>query len=417
MAQVLDKGTIVKPAEMIDPTKQEFKLYKKDYLTAIKRSVVLSSFLSQYLLKVVVVFLLAKGVEPWVAVSLPVVLDLSRLIASSSKPLIKLSFTSSYKTTHLLFVCLTALLGFVLMQCTTIWSIYPITFLLGALTGFQNSCVTSLSTQNPRYEPYCLIYWERSVAIGGVMGYVLSQILYDISPVLFVIGFIAIALFGFFFNFGMKDISAQSDKMESIEECKELTVKEKKKIVLSTGLFAITLGIWGIAFSAMEELLPLVTTKVGYVNALYLGFEIISFLLISGSIVIKIKKKRMLMFVEFLILLIDICCLFFTSLFPTLVCFMICYSVSGIFASLADPVWGSIISSLSQSNRQKYLLVNRTYYVIRMITTILALVICRQIVVMGIEYFKYLAIILFILMVVFYVIQELVVNKLYKISF
>ena len=43
--------------------------------------------------------------------------------------------------------------------------------------------------------------------------------------------------------------------------------------------------------SAMSELIPLITTKVGYLNAIYTITEIIALLIINASIINKFKKS------------------------------------------------------------------------------------------------------------------------------
>lgn len=46
-----------------------------------------------------------------------------------------------------------------------------------------------MNTQNKEYEPYCFIEEERSQVIGGTLGLLASQFIYDISPRIYIMGF------------------------------------------------------------------------------------------------------------------------------------------------------------------------------------------------------------------------------------
>ena len=84
--------------------------------------------------------------------------------------------------------------------------------------------------------------------------------------------------------------------MESIEENKELDKKSKKDTILATSLFAILVGFWCMGWGGVEELAPLISNKIGYLNAVYTILEIILLCIISGSLLEKINKKKKLLF-------------------------------------------------------------------------------------------------------------------------
>ena len=77
---------------------------------------------------------------------------------------------------------------------------------------------------------------------------------------------------------------------------------------------------------------------------------------------------------------------------------------------MGDPIWGSIMSAYSTNNREKWVLVNRVYFVIRAIFTILTWLICRECVIKGVGSFKYLSIVLIVLIIITYIIA----NKINK---
>lgn len=60
------------------------------YIKVIRKTVIGNSFLLQYFLKVVVVvYMLANNVVPWIAVSIPVVLEFSKMLSRGFKKIIK----------------------------------------------------------------------------------------------------------------------------------------------------------------------------------------------------------------------------------------------------------------------------------------------------------------------------------------
>ena len=49
-----------------------------------------------------------------------------------------------------------------------------------------------MNTQNKEYEPYCFIEEERAQVIGGTLGLLVSQFLYDINPNIYLLGFVVL---------------------------------------------------------------------------------------------------------------------------------------------------------------------------------------------------------------------------------
>ena len=73
------------------------------------------------------------------------------------------------------FLCL----GIIISKCRSIYTIYLFTLISGTLSGIKYSSITKMNTQNKEYEPYCLIEEERTNVIGGTLGLLISQFIYD----------------------------------------------------------------------------------------------------------------------------------------------------------------------------------------------------------------------------------------------
>ncbi len=163
---------------------------------------------------------------------------------------------------------------------------------------------------------------------------------------------------------------------------------------------------WG----GFEELAPLISNKIGYLNAIYTTLEIILLCIISGSLISKIRKKNKLLFAETIIACIDVFCLFVATLTLSWHGLVVAYILTAWTSTMGDPLWGSIMSAYSTYDRTKWVLVNRVYFVIRAIFTLITWFICRECVIRGAESFRYLAIILIVLIIVVY----LIANKVNK---
>ena len=67
------------------------------YIKVIRKTVIGNSFLLQYFLKIVVVYMLANNVVPWIAVSIPVVLEFSKMLSRGFKKIINIAISINYK--------------------------------------------------------------------------------------------------------------------------------------------------------------------------------------------------------------------------------------------------------------------------------------------------------------------------------
>ena len=76
---------------------------KKDYLKMIRYSTLTSSFNYYYFIRVIVLFLLAKNVTSWVAVSLPIVLEFATLTSRSFTKVTEYAIKVNYKVYHIFY--------------------------------------------------------------------------------------------------------------------------------------------------------------------------------------------------------------------------------------------------------------------------------------------------------------------------
>lgn len=378
---------------------------KKDYINLIRWSSIIDSFTNYYFIKIIVIYLLSQGVTPWIAVSIPIVLEFARLISRGFKPMAKFALKIDYKKYHIFHLIAFLCLGIIISKCRSVYTIYLFTLISGILTGIKNSTKTKMNTQNKEYEPYCFIEEERSQVIGGTLGLLASQFIYDISSKLYIIGYIVLIVIGTILSMCLKKVPTE-DVMEDIEENKVLDKKTKNNTILVTSLFGILAGLWCMGLGAFDELAPLISNKVGYLNAVYTIIEIILLCVISGSLLQKINKKKKLLFTESLIACIDTICLLIVSFTLSWQGLLFSYIIMGLDSALGDPVWGSIMSAYSTNDREKWVLVNKVYFLMRSLFTILTWIICRECVIKGVEAFRYLSIILIFLIIIIYLIAD-----------
>lgn len=166
---------------------------------------------------------------------------------------------------------------------------------------------------------------------------------------------------------------------------------------------------WG----GFEELAPLISNKIGYLNAVYTILEIILLCIISGSLLQKINKNKKLLFTETIIAYIDVSCLLIASLTLSWQGLLIAYIITACTSTMGDPIWGSIMSAYSINDRTKWVLVNRVYFVIRATFQLLTWYICRECVIRGVESFRYLSIILIVLIIIVYLIASKINKKVF----
>lgn len=385
---------------------------KKKYINLIRWSCIIDSFNNHYFIRIIVIYLLSQNVEPWVAVSIPIVLEFARLISRGVKPIVKFALKVDYKKYHIFHLIAFLCLGIIISQCKSVYIIYLLTFISGTLSGIKYSTITKMNTQNKRYEPYCFIEEERSQVIGGTLGLLVSQFIYDIDPKIYLLGYIVLIVLGVLFSSLLKNIPNE-DIMKPINEKIVLDKQNRNNTVIVTILFAVIAGFWCMALGGFNELAPLISKKVGYLESIYTGLELILLFIISGSVIKNIRAKKKLLFTETIIACSDIICLLIASLTLSWKGLLIAYILTGITSTLGDPLWGSIMSEYSTDDRTKYVLVNRVYFIVRAIFSVLTWWICRECVIKGVESFRYLSIILLILIVLVYIIANKVNKKVF----
>ena len=94
------------------------------YLNLIRRTVIGNSFLLQYFIKIVVVYMLANNVITWVAVSIPVVLEFSKMLSRGFKKIINIAINTNYKKYHLIYLLVMSLIFIIISQSHNIIIIY-----------------------------------------------------------------------------------------------------------------------------------------------------------------------------------------------------------------------------------------------------------------------------------------------------
>lgn len=319
---------------------------KKDYINLIRWSCIVDSFNKHYFIRIIVLYLLSQNVTPWIAVSIPIVLDLARLISRGFNPVIKFALKVDYKKYHIFHLIAFLVLGIIISQCRSVYTIYFFTLISGTLSGIKYSSITKMNTQNKEYEPYCFIEEERSQVIGGTLGLLVSQFIYDLNPKLYLIGYVILIIVGILLSSLLKRIPDE-DVMESLEDHKELDKKCKKDTIIVTSLFGMLAGFWSMGWGGFEELAPLISNKVAYLNAVYTILEIVLLCIISGSVLSKINKNKKLLFTETIIACIDVSCLFIAAITLSWQGLLIAYIVTACTSTMGDPIWGSIMSAYS----------------------------------------------------------------------
>lgn len=392
---------------------EEEKKNLNSYINVIRRTVIGNSFLLQYFLKIVVVYMLANNVTTWVAVSIPVVLEFSKMLSRGFKKIINIAINTNYKRYHLIYLLIISLIFLIISQSHNIVIIYSLTIILGFLSGINDSCVTRINTSNKKYEAYCLIEEERSSVIGATLGLIVSQIIYDLNPLIYILGFVIFGIVIFVLNSNIPNIESKEDCMEPINNDKPLSKNEKKNIFIITILYGIEVGAWCMGLSAFNELIPLISTKVGYLNAIYTIVEIIALFGINAKIINWFKNSGKLLFWETICAICDVGYLLIVAIVPNEISIAIVMFLCGISATIGDPVWGALISSYSENDRRKYALINNVYFIVRAISSFTSIFICRYFVIKGIESFKYLAIGLLIFIVIMYLIANKVNKKIF----
>ncbi len=389
---------------------------KKEYLSLIRYSCFMNAFINYYFLRMIVIYQLSNNVTTWVAVSIPIVFEFALMISRAMPALVEFASKVNYKKYHIFHLISFTLLGFMLTIFKDVYIIYFLTIIMGILTGMKYTSSTRLSVSNKKYESYCFVEEERSTVVGGTLGLLMSQSIYEISPVLYKAGYIVLLVIGTIMSFYLKNINTvideDKDKERKIEVREKLSKKERGETQLITCLYGILVGFWCMGWGAFNELVPLITTKVAYLESVYFVIEFVSLLFLTGKVLSKIKERNKLLLSEMIISLIDTSCLILVAFTLSVKGILIAYMIMALTAPLGDPMWGSIISSYSDDNDEKWIIVNKTYFIVRTIFTILTWFICKEIIINGIHLFKYLGIALLALLIVTYLIANKVNKKI-----
>lgn len=108
------------------------------YLNVIRKTVTSNSFLLQYFLKIVVVYMISNGVTTWVAVSIPVVLEFSQTLSRGFRKIIKIAVNINYKKYFLIYILMTAMICLLISQSHNLCVIYALTIILGLIHLIRN---------------------------------------------------------------------------------------------------------------------------------------------------------------------------------------------------------------------------------------------------------------------------------------
>lgn len=369
-------------------------MYKlKDYIKLIRYTCIIDNIMYFYFIRIIVLILLNKNIVNWISVSIPIVLELSRLLSRTINKVLDFSIKINFKKYHLIYIISFSIISIIITLSNNIILIYLLTFILGLLTGIRRSSVLNFNTSNNNYESKLFMEEERSQVIGASIGLILSQLLYDINYIYYILFYLIIILFSILINKYTKNIIISYNYEKKEEKIDKILIK---KVIL----FGILSSLWYIAIYSYEELAPLVSNKIGYLNSLYTILEFILLFIITGNFIDKLIKNNKLILSLTIISLIDITSLLIASLLLNVYGLVIAYILSSIVSTLGEPIYESIISMYSNNNKNKYILVNKIVYLIRTIFTIISFIICKYIITNNIIYFRYLGIVLIFLVII-----------------
>ena len=369
-------------------------MYKlKDYIKLIRYTCIIDNIMYFYFIRIIVLILLNKNIVNWISVSIPIVLELSRLLSRTINKVLDFSIKINFKKYHLIYIISFSIISIIITLSNNIILIYLLTFILGLLTGIRRSSVLNFNTSNNNYESKLFMEEERSQVIGASIGLILSQLLYDINYIYYILFYLIIIIFSILINKYTKNIIISYNYEKKEEKIDKILIK---KVIL----FGILSSLWYIAIYSYEELAPLVSNKIGYLNSLYTILEFILLFIITGNFIDKLIKNNKLILSLTIISLIDITSLLIASLLLNVYGLVIAYILSSIVSTLGEPIYESIISMYSNNNKNKYILVNKIVYLIRTIFTINSFIICKYIITNNIIYFRYLGIVLIFLVII-----------------
>ena len=238
-------------------------MYKlKDYIKLIRYTCIIDNIMYFYFIRIIVLILLNKNIVNWISVSIPIVLELSRLLSRTINKVLDFSIKINFKKYHLIYIISFSIISIIITLSNNIILIYLLTFILGLLTGIRRSSVLNFNTSNNNYESKLFMEEERSQVIGASIGLILSQLLYDINYIYYILFYLIIILFSILINKYTKNIIISYNYAKTEGKIDKILIK---KVIL----FGILSSLWYIAIYSYEELAPLVSNKIGYLNSLY----------------------------------------------------------------------------------------------------------------------------------------------------
>lgn len=374
-----------------------------NYLNIIKKTSFMGNFTAQYLSRIIIVYLLAQGVTNWVAVSIPIVIELGRSLTRIIPWTAKIPVKVDYKSCYFLYAILFTVFSLAMAMCTTVYTIWLFALLIGLAFGIWSISLNVLDTSTSKYQSDCLFEDEKYHLLGATAGFLISQIIYDISPSLYIVGFVVVALFNTIVCMNISNVKELHDEMKPYDENVKIDGGVKRELFVTTFFFGVLVGLMSIVSNCLDAILPLVTNQVGFVKAIYTIMALVFIMILSGKVVENIRKKGKLLLSQTLISLIYAGLLIVAGLFPNIMILIILFAVYGMVTPLANPIWGSLISAYSRDNRGYYLYINRVYFLIRIFVLISALIIVKLAVTSGLSMFAVVGAICMALIIIMHI--------------
>lgn len=359
----------------------------KSYLNIIKKTSFMGNFTAQYLSRIIIVYLLAQGVTTWVAVSIPIIIELGRSLTRIIPKTAQIPVKISYKSCYFLYAILFTVFSLAMAMSTSIYTIWLFALLIGLAFGIWSISLNVLDTSNSKYQSDCLFTDEKYHLLGATAGLMISQVIYDISPSLYIVGFVVVALFNTLICMNISGVENIKDEMKPFDEKVKIDNDTKRELFVVTFFFGVLVGLMSIISNCLDAIPPLVTDQVGFVKAVYTVVALIFILIMSGKVVESIRKKGKLLLSQTLISMVYAGLLILAGIFPNVIILIILFVVYGMVSPLANPIWGSLVSAYSRDNRVYYLYINKIYFVIRIFVLITALIIVKLAVTSGMATF------------------------------
>lgn len=386
-------------------------MIQHSYLNIIKKTSFMGNFTAQYLSRIIIVYLLAQGVTTWVAVSIPIIIELGRSLTRIIPKIAEIPIKISYKKCYFLYAILFTVFSLAMTMCTSVYTIWFFALLIGLAFGIWSISLNVLDTSVSKYQSSYLFEDEKYHLLGATSGLIISQIVYDINPILYIIGFVFVALLNTLVCINISSVKNLNDEMTPYDENIKIDKGVKKELFIMTFFFGVLVGLMSIISNCLDAIPPLVTSQVGFIKAIYTIMALALIMILSGKVVENLRKRGTLLFSQTLISFVYCVLLIIAGLFPNIIVLMILFAIYGMVSPLANPIWGSLISAYSMNNRGYYLYINRVYFVIRIFVLIVALVTVKLAVTSGISSFAIVGIVCMSLIIIFYIMANSYAKK------